>query len=122
MPHRRVMLVEDDDNIRESLTEFLEEHGYEIVEAVHGRDALAKLVTLKVRPGIIVLDLMMPIMDGRAFREEQLANPALAGIPVVVVSAYKDVGDHAKVLQVDNHLKKPINLKELLGVVEKYCS
>jgi CheY-like chemotaxis protein len=116
-----VMVVEDDDDIRESLVEFLEEHGYHPVQAHHGRDALQKLNASPQRPRLIVLDLMMPVMDGRDFREEQLRHPELARIPVVVISAYRDVDLRAGALHLQ-HLKKPLDLRELLRVVQLHCA
>jgi CheY-like chemotaxis protein len=115
------MIVEDDDNIRESLVEFLEQHGYQALEAVDGRDALDKLAAAKPPPCAILLDLMMPIMDGQGFREEQLRDPVLSAIPVVVVSAYRDVDERTQGLAVASHLKKPLDLTELLRVLEQFC-
>jgi CheY-like chemotaxis protein len=120
-PGRHVMIVEDDDDIRESLVEFLEEHGYRPVEAHHGRDALHKLSASAHRPRLIVLDLMMPVMDGCGFREEQLRHPELACIPVVVISAYRDADERATALNLQ-HLKKPLDLRELLRVVQHHCA
>ena len=103
---RCVLVVEDDDGIRESLVELLSDHGYEAVGAAHGRDALAKLGALDPRPSVIVLDLMMPIMDGRSFREEQLRHPTLRSIPVIVISAYKDVSYDVQDLQAAAYLEE----------------
>lgn len=121
MSTRQVLVVEDDEDIRESLLEFLEDHGYEAVGAVHGRDALDKLAAPDLTPCVIILDLMMPVMDGRAFREEQLERPELSEIPVVVISAYKDVRANTKDLNVASALPKPLNLATLLEVVEQHC-
>ena len=86
----RIFVVDDEDMIRDSIVEFLDENGYEAVGAAHGRDALDKLTASEPRPCLILLDLMMPVMDGRSFREEQLQTPELAAIPVVLFSAYRD--------------------------------
>ena len=77
--------------IRDSIVEFLDDNGYQAVGASDGRDALDKLTASDPPPCLILLDLMMPIMDGRSFREQQLQTPQLASIPVVVFSAYRDV-------------------------------
>ncbi len=119
---RRVMVVDDDDDIRESLMDFLEEHGFETVGARDGADALRQLSALEPPPCLIILDLMMPNMDGRTFREKQMERAGLASIPVVVISAYRDVEHNARDLQVTNWLPKPLNLPALLQVVREACA
>jgi len=118
----RILVVEDEEMIRDSLVEFLDEQGYVAIGAVHGRDALDKLTASGPRPCLILLDLMMPVMDGRSFREEQLQTPELAAIPVVVFSAYRDVAQTAGELNAAGHLAKPLNLVTLLQTVRRYCS
>ena len=118
----KVLVVEDDFLIRESLLEILEDNGYEVVGASHGQDALTHLETNPILPCLILLDLMMPVMDGRAFREEQLRRAAIADIPVVVVSAHHDVAEEVKGLQATSYLRKPVKLSELLRVVRSFCA
>jgi CheY-like chemotaxis protein len=118
---QRVLVVEDDALIRESLVELLEEHGYQTEAAADGREALDKLAAAASPPCLILLDLMMPVMDGREFREKQLGDPALSQIPVVVISAYRDLENLASELHPVALLKKPLRLAELLGVVEQHC-
>lgn len=81
-----ILLVEDDLSIHESLGESLEQSGYLVIAAVDGREAIA-LLRSGVRPSAILLDLMMPVMDGWDFRQEQRSDPALRDIPVVVITA-----------------------------------
>jgi len=121
MTSHRVLVVEDDETIRETLIEFLEEQGYEAVGAVHGQDALDKLAGTREPPCLIVLDLMMPVMDGLAFRQQQLEDPSLQRIPVVVISAYKDLERRTSDLNVAGHLQKPLKLVDLLGLVQQHC-
>jgi DNA-binding response OmpR family regulator len=121
MSNRQVLVVDDDDDIRESLMDFLEDHGYQPVGAGDGRQALEKLGAPDVRPFLIILDLMMPVMDGKMFREEQLRDAALSAIPVVIVSALRDSADLAKELNVPSHIPKPLNLRALLAVIQKHC-
>ena len=83
---RRLLLVDDDGAIRDALDEALQEEGFDVVTAANGREALQVLKS-GPRPDAILLDLMMPVMDGWDFRHEQLRDPALRQIPVVVVSA-----------------------------------
>lgn len=120
-PRGQVLLIEDDEEIRESLLEILVEHGYEARGAVHGRDALEQLRASPFRPCLILLDLMMPVMDGRSFREEQLRSPELAQIPVVVISAFGELAHDVDQLQSVAYLSKPLDLAELLQVLAKHC-
>jgi CheY-like chemotaxis protein len=118
----RIFVVEDEEMIRESIVEFLDENGYEAVGAAHGREALDKLTTAGAAlPCLILLDLMMPVMDGRTFRERQLQSPELAGIPVIVFSAYRDVAKTAGEMNAVGHLEKPLRLPDLLRSVRRYC-
>ena len=117
----RVVVVEDDELIRESLLEVLEENGYEAIGAGDGREALDKLAALDAPPCLIVLDLMMPGMDGREFRKHQLEDPAIASIPVVVISAFRDLEEIAKELAPAGLFKKPLKLKDFLTIVQTHC-
>lgn len=117
-----ILMVDDDDDVRDSLLEFLQDHGHRTIGAANGNEALALLDSLGEPPCLIILDLMMPGMDGETFRGQQLQRPALANIPVVVVSAYKDVDDRARELDVVRCLSKPIDLKVLLQIVEETCA
>ncbi len=119
MDHR-VLVVEDDPTIREVLVEVLGEHGYEAVGASNGREALDALASSPEPPCVILLDLMMPVMDGRSFREEQLQKPELSDIPVIVISAHLD---HAVTsdLHAAAYLRKPVRLADVLQSVRTYC-
>lgn len=119
---RRVMVIDDDDDIRESLIDFLDEHGFQTVGARDGVEALDQLGSLDPPPCLIILDLMMPKMDGRTFRQLQLERQPLADIPVVVISAYRDVEENARDLQATSWLAKPLNLPALLQVVRAACA
>ena len=119
-PHQ-VLVVEDDVDIRQSLMDFLEDHGYQPVGAVHGQEALQKLGGADLRPCLIILDLMMPVMDGRTFREQQLLRPGLSQIPVLIMSASQQVEQTARELGTVGHLPKPLNLPALLEVVRDLC-
>ena len=119
----RVFVVEDEEMIRESIVEFLDENGYTAVGASDGRDALEKLgASPDGPPCLILLDLMMPVMDGRTFRERQLQSPQLAAIPVIVFSAYRDVATAATEMKAVGHLEKPLRLPDLLRKVRQYCT
>jgi CheY-like chemotaxis protein len=113
-----VLLLEDDYDLRDAMTDVLELGGYRTVAVFNGLEALEWLADADHRPSLILLDLMMPVMDGWQFREEQLKNPALASIPVAVLSARGDtaMGDGV------GCLKKPVRSKDLLAFVERFCA
>jgi two-component system response regulator MprA len=116
-----VMVVEDDEAIRECVREILEGEGYRVQTAAEGRDALAKLRAGAARPFVILLDLRMPGMDGGAFRDAQATDPALGDIPVVVLSADTNSDEKATALRAAGHLKKPLSLDALLHVVASHA-
>jgi CheY-like chemotaxis protein len=107
---RIVMVVEDDHLIRQVIAEALEEEGFEVVEAANGKEALEALK--QVHPSLILLDLMMPVMDGWEFRRAQLADPSIADVPVVVLSALKD-----HTVEAERSFTKPFDLEDLLDTV-----
>ena len=114
---RRILVVDDEETIRETLVDILDEQGYVAVGATDGRDALRKLRASPRPWSLILLDFTMPIMDGRAFREEQRRDPALASIPVIVLSAYRDVAEKAAELEAASYLSKPPSLPALLELL-----
>jgi len=116
-----VLVVDDDETIRESIVDFLHDNGYQAEGALDGKDALDKLGMSGQKPCLIVLDLMMPVMDGLSFRQEQLRRPELSAIPVLVLSAYKDVAERAQELEAAAYLNKPLKLSDLLRLVEHHC-
>ena len=112
--------MEDDADLRESLSQILEEEGFEVVRAENGRIALDYLKG-NAAPCVVLLDLMMPVMNGWEFRDAQLQDPVLSGIPVVVLSADARTASKAQSLGVDQYLRKPIQLDQLVGVVANLC-
>ena len=117
----RVLIVEDDDDVRGAYAAFLEGAGYDVVEAADGAEALRELRTLPEEVCLILLDLFMPNMNGWAFRAEQLRDPRLASIPVVVVSADSRTDEKAAQLGAIGHLQKPINMDALVSLVGTHC-
>jgi CheY-like chemotaxis protein len=116
---KRVLIIEDDVAIRESIAEVLELEGYSVSEAGDGREGLRK--ASEAAPNLIILDLMMPGMNGWQFREAQKADPELAGVPVVVLSAvatepWSDMED------VSARFPKPFNVGALLAAVGRYAT
>jgi CheY-like chemotaxis protein len=115
-----VLVVDDNDDIRDALVAALEAEGHRAVGVANGADALAYMRHGEVRPCLILLDLMMPDMDGITFRQAQLADETLAGIPIAVVSAYSRLR-RAAALEPVAYLSKPVNFDELFDVVRTYC-
>jgi CheY-like chemotaxis protein len=112
-----ILIIEDDEGVGPSIAHLLRDEGYEVAVAANGRVALDRLKRDPL-PSLILLDLMMPEMDGIEFRVRQLADPRLASIPVILLSARPDVALQAKQLLVDDCLPKPMNFEELLHVVQ----
>ena len=96
------------------------DHGSDVACAGDGREALAELATHPT-PDVILLDLAMPVMDGWTFRAEQMRDPHLSQIPVIVISAYRDLSQQVKDLGLIGYLKKPLDLTKLLAIVEQHC-
>ena len=115
-----VLVVEDDPELLHSLSEVLQSEGFGVARARNGLEALGRLRG-GTRPSVILLDLMMPIMNGWQFRYEQRQDSDLSKIPVVVVSAKSDSQQHAEWLEADGYISKPIDVKVLLGTLSRYC-
>jgi CheY-like chemotaxis protein len=118
---RSILIVEDDTDLREALSEVLRDEGYSVAMAADGREALDRLRRQSL-PSLILLDLTMPVMNGWQFRAEQRQDPALSGIPVVVLSAGDYRAEQMGQLGVTDYLRKPIELSRLLRLIERYCS
>ena len=118
MPNRTILVVDDDADIRETLREVLHHAGHEVATADNGLEAL-RMLRSGLAPCLVLLDLMMPIMDGYEFLEVQRSDPALAGIPTAVITAgfavdSERTGDAPL-------LRKPLGLKSLMAVIERFC-
>lgn len=116
----RVLIVDDDPDIVESIQTILEMEGYAVLTASDGRGAL-EILRRSEPPDLILLDLMMPGMNGAEFRAEQLRDPALSDIPVVAISGDGRVQAKAAALAVRG-LAKPIALDTLLETVKSHCA
>jgi CheY-like chemotaxis protein len=115
-----ILIVEDDADLREALSQVLRDEGYEVLGAAHGREALDRLRGGR-RPSLILLDLTMPVMNGWQFRAEQREDPELSRIPVIVLSAGQDLPAQMPVLGLQDYIRKPIRLESLLESVERLC-
>jgi len=120
---KHILIVEDDPHILESLRDLLEMEGYVISCATNGKEALGALRAAAKKPGLILLDLMMPVMDGFQFCEEQIRDSDLASIPVVIMSAAGRVKEEdVRQTAARAFLKKPLSLDLILDTINRHCS
>ena len=121
MINKKILLVEDDQDIRETLIELLEGEGYEVLFAENGQVGLDKLSESSSLPNLILLDLMMPVKDGFQFCAEKDANPKIAHLPVIIMSADGHIRENQQRVNATAYLKKPLDIYEIINVLEKYC-
>jgi CheY-like chemotaxis protein len=114
-----ILLVEDDAGARDALSDILRDEGFEVATVENGREALDYLQSSPA-PCLILLDLVMPVMDGWEFRERQLREPRLSTIPVVVLTA--TAGQGVAGVATSDILRKPVDFGALLEHVERHCS
>ncbi len=112
-----ILVVDDDPDILEALSEILEAEGFEIRRARNGKEALERLEPDP--PKLILLDLMMPVMDGWEFAQRMRQRPSVANIPIIVLSADRNVGSKANDIGATGHLAKPFELNDLLDLVRR---
>ena len=116
---RRVLLVEDDQQIREFLTDALGDEGFAVRVATDGRSGLEALRTFD--PHLILLDLRMPDMDGWSFRERQLADGLASHVPLLVLTAVHALPERMERLGAAAVIQKPFDLEDLLSAAKRYC-
>jgi CheY-like chemotaxis protein len=116
---KTVLIVEDDHDARESLAALLEIQGYSVREAEDGEEALRILRSSEI--GVVLLDIFMPVMNGCTLLTEQSRDPALASIPVVVISADPAAARKASRRGIERAMTKPIDHDQLLEIVGRYC-
>ncbi len=115
-----VLIVDDDELTRDALRFVLEEEGFSVATAANGREALNYLRRTG-HPHLVLLDLMMPVMNGWEFRTQQKRDPDLTGIPVVVASAAGNIQEEVSLIGAEGCLQKPIDADKLVEVVRAYC-
>lgn len=115
---KSVLIVEDDEAIRTVLSEVLRDEGFKVFTAINGQDGLKILDTIP-RPCLILLDFMMPIMNGREFMEKKQQDDLIAGVPVVLISAFEDRSQSVGAV---GFIKKPIEFDSLMRFLRRYCS
>jgi CheY-like chemotaxis protein len=119
--HRRpkqVMVIEDDPDCLEAVCDVLRYQGYDVVAVRHGGDAL-RYLDANPPPDLILVDLMMPVMDGVQFLDEQRAHPTLSKVPVALLSAERHLDDRAKALGAAGSIAKPVDYDGLVSTVRK---
>lgn len=112
-----VLIVEDDESIRTILKEILEDEGYQVYTAENGKVGIEVLQKIS-RPCLILLDFMMPVMNGKEFMEAKRQDDLISPIPVVLVSAFED---RSRAIGAQGFVKKPIDFDCLLRFLGKYC-
>ena len=112
----RILVVDDDEGVREAMVGILQTMGYFVASAINGKEALDYLRDAAT-PDLIISDLAMPVMDGRQFRREQVKDPRLARVPVIVPSALSDRTD----IDANEIFIKPVDVDVLLATVDRYC-
>jgi DNA-binding response OmpR family regulator len=115
-----VLIVEDDADLRNSLAELLALRGFKVVTVEDGREALDTLAS-GLSPCLIILDLMLPIVNGWEFRSQQLADPRFSGIPTIILSGVNDLEAESQRLQAIAFVPKPLDIDFLFKTVEQYC-
>jgi len=112
-----ILLVEDDEDLSEVLTDLLTECGYTVATAVHGLEALSYL-TANPLPSLILLDWMMPVMDGEEFVRQKAQRPAIAQVPVFLLSARGDPPATMVALGIQRVFRKPLLFEQLKSAIE----
>lgn len=119
MAHKSILVIEDDQAVRQTIKDLLEIQGYQVYAASNGEEGASLLGTLAEVPCVILLDLMMPKMNGWQFLDLQRNHPIFKNVPVVICSAYEE---SAKAIRPTAFISKPIQLDALLSTVQKFCA
>jgi CheY-like chemotaxis protein len=117
-----ILVVDDEAPVRAVVIALLEDTNYDVVGVANGRDALACLRLNPSRFQLVLLDIMMPYMSGWEVLRTMRAQPALAAIPVVIMTAGANVRQQAVELGVAGYLPKPLDFDQLLDIAAQFCS
>lgn len=113
-----ILVVDDDADLRETLVEVLSDAGFDVCGAEHGAAALQLVQQRDLHPRVILLDIMMPVMDGPTFAVERKKEPRLAAVPVIALTAHRDCAWEASEVGAVVCLSKPLKLEKLLTTIE----
>ena len=113
-----ILLVEDDEDLSEVLADLLKECGYRVATAIHGQEALDYLARADCLPALILLDWMMPVMDGEEFIRQKAGLPTIASLPVFLLSARGDPPASMVAMGIQRVFRKPLLFEQLKGAIE----
>ena len=116
-----VLVVDDDPDALDAITAILQDAGYAALRAANGREALGQLGVHEGHCDLILLDLLMPVMNGWDFRRKQRETPAFADIPVLLMSAGAHMATVSGELNAAGYVTKPVEMSDLLAVVQQHC-
>ena len=118
----KILVIEDNEQNLYLVTFMLEKHGYQVVQARHGRQGID--LAAQIKPALILLDIQLPVMDGYAVAQELRNNPALNDVPIVAVTSYAMAGDRERTLAAgcSGYIEKPINPDTFMAVIERHLS
>ncbi len=117
-----ILVVDDDDDIREVMADLITDLGYRVSTARNGLEALQLLRAATVKPCLVLLDLMMPVMNGFEFIAERARDPSLAAVPVVILSAHGNLSQEQRDALGERVLPKPVPMDALLELIKRHCS
>ncbi len=116
---RTILVVDDNQDVREGIADYLSLLGWDVATARDGEEALERMRELDERLCLVLLDLSMPVMDGPTFRQHQLADERLAKVPVCIVSGDENLSEKARSMGAAGFLPKPFDFKRLANIVEQ---
>jgi two-component system chemotaxis response regulator CheY len=118
MSHNKlVFLIEDDPDIRDALSQILGLEGFAVQAAENGQEGLNQLRSMPTTPDMILLDIMMPVMDGYQFLEERQRDPGIRKIPVLILTANQS-SDNTRLVDIQGFLRKPLDLEKLISTMQ----
>jgi two-component system, chemotaxis family, chemotaxis protein CheY len=118
---KTVFIVDDDQGIRDALTELLEMEGFAVRVAANGEEGLRELRQMEPAPDLILLDLTMPVLDGIGFRSRQREEKLRLQVPVILMSADARIDEKQESAEVAGHLRKPMDIDQAVETVRRFC-
>ena len=116
-----ILIVEDSPDVASFLKRLLEREGFTVDSALNGREALEFLRATPGLPAVIILDLVMPVMDGYQFRQEQERDGRLAPIPIIVMASEMNLESIRMRLGAKASIRKPIEIKDVVEAIKRLC-